>query len=139
MDALPQGMEKRLVLRLLQVWRKACDDDVYPSSARMEAERIDDIWDHCFVLDLTGPDDRPIFRQAGPCYAAHAGIPLNDLPIADAPEASLVANSLCCLDEVLRKRVPVSRGGTFRDASGAEILFRTILLPLSDDGKPSPA
>lgn len=138
MDTLPKAEEKRLVLRLLGIWRAACRDDCYPSSADMEAERVDDIWDHGFVLDLTDPEGGPIFREAGPAFAAHAadaGVPLRDLPVDRAPQATLVANALCCLDEVMHKRVPVSHGGKFVDRAGNEILYRTILLPLSDDGE----
>ena len=134
MDILPKAEEKRLVLRLLGLWRAACRDGRYPSSAGMAAQRVAEIWDHSFVLDLTDPAARPVFREAGPAYAAHADIPLIDLPADRAPAATLVANSLCCLNEVLRKRAPVSHGGSFRDRAGDDVLFRTILLPLSDDG-----
>ena len=35
---------------------------------------------------------------------------------------------------VLQKRVPVSRGGALHETDGTERLYRSILLPMSDDG-----
>ncbi len=31
------------------------------------------------------------------------------------------------------RRVPVTMGGSFRNPAGREILYRSVLLPLSDD------
>ena len=135
MDALPEAVEKRLVLRMLNVWRQACTGECYPSHAELMAHRVDDIWQHSFRLDLFGPGGRPVFLEAGAGFASHADVALEGLPADQAPADTLVAHALCCLDAVRKIRAPVSHGGRFRDRQGREVLFRTILLPLSDDGR----
>ena len=35
---------------------------------------------------------------------------------------------------MLSREVPISRGGQFRKYDGTKVLFRSIILPMSDDG-----
>ena len=39
------------------------------------------------------------------------------------------------LDQVLAKGVPISHGGEFYQDDGSKILYRSIVLPMSDDGE----
>ena len=132
MDDLPRGLEQRLVLRLLSLWRDACGFERFPSFDRMQAARIDDIWAHRFVIDLSGV---PTFRELGEDFAAHTDGSLLERPVEDAPADTLIGHALTSLADVVKREVPISRGGRFINANGTEVLFRSIILPLSEDGK----
>ncbi len=130
----PQGMERRLVLRLLTHWREIAGEREYPSFSELNLDAIPDIWNYSFVLDIAGCSEDPIFRLAGPGFAAYSPVELRDLPISQAPQDSLVAKSVELAQEVITKQVPISRGGEFVKPDGVKVLYRGIILPMSDDG-----
>ncbi len=124
-DDAPNGMERGLVLRLLSHWRELVGERQYPSFSELDPESIPDI---------TGHADDPIFRVAGPKYAAYLPIDLRNLPISKAPRDSLIEKSVAFAQEIIAKQVPISRGGEFMKPGGGTVLYRGIILPMSDDG-----
>lgn len=134
-DDLPQGMERRLVHRLLAYWRGLQVEDEFPSFAAIDPQEIPDIWENTFVLEVVGNESDPVFRAFGDDITAHYGISLIDRHVSEVPANTLVSVSVGYLDEVLTKGVPISRGGDFRREDRTEVLYRSILLPMSDDGE----
>jgi hypothetical protein len=47
----------------------------------------------------------------------------------------LAAKAVEYFGEVLEKGTPISRGGEFTKDNGTLVLYRSILLPMSDDGE----
>ena len=134
-DDLPQGMERRLVHRLLAYWRGLQIEDEFPSFAAIDPQEIPDIWGNTFVLEVVENESDPVFRALGDDIAGHYNVSLIGRHISEVPESSLVSVSVGYLDEVLKKGVPISRGGDFIKDDGTEVLYRSILLPMSDDGE----
>ena len=134
-DDLPQELERRLVLRLLAYWRSVLNGRAFPSFAEIDPGRIADIWPHCFVVELAGERREPVFRAFGRDLAMHANASLIGRRVAEAPTDSLLAVASAQVAEVLDKGVPVSRGGGYPGTNRSTILYRSILLPMSDDGK----
>lgn len=133
-EELPQGMERRLVLRLLAHWRELCADNDFPSFADVEPSNIPDMWSHCFVIEIFEDDSEPVFRAMGDDLAATIDYSLIDQGITAAQERTLPAVAITFLPEALRKGVPVSRGDEYFKPDGTQVLYRSILLPMSDDG-----
>ena len=133
-EELPQGMERRLVLRLLAHWRQLCDDREFPSFADVDPDDMADMWPHCFVIEIFEDDSEPVFRALGDDLAATIDDSLIDQGITIAEEGTLPSVAITFLAEVLRKGVPVSRGDEFFKPDGTHVLYRSILLPMSDDG-----
>ncbi len=131
----PQGMERRLVLRLLGHWRSLTDDGGFPSFANFDPAAVPDMWDHAFVLDVAGRFADPLFRITGDAFAAYSPISLTDLPVSQAPRDTVVEKSVKYFQEVLHKQVPITRGGEFLKPGGIRVLYRSIILPMSDDGE----
>lgn len=134
-EEMPQGMERRLVLRLLNHWRTLCDDRDYPSFFDLDPAAIPDMWKNCFVLEIFEDGDEPLFRAVGEAVASHVDFSLVDQPISVTPEKSLPGVAISFLAEVLRKGVPISRGDEYFKDDGTRVLYRSILLPMSDDGE----
>lgn len=134
-DTLPPALERRMVLRLLGYWRSLLDGRAFPAFADLDPAAIADLWPHCFVLELTGTAGDPVFRFIGPDLARHATRPLVGRPVSYATADSLPGLATAYVTEAVARRVPVSRGGTLRGADGAELLYRSILLPVSDGGE----
>jgi hypothetical protein len=134
-EELPQGLERRLVLRLLAHWRTLCEERKYPSFADLDPDEIPDIWPFSFVLEILDDREEPVFRAVGDELAAYTDFLLTDRRVSEAPDHTLPGVAISYVDEMLEKRVPISRGGEFLKADGTKVLYRSILLPMSDDGE----
>ena len=135
MDEMPLGMERRMVLRMLAHWRELCGARDFPSFKDLDPQAIPEIWDNVFVLDLAGHQDDPMFRLAGDAIAAFTGSNLRNVPMSEVPENTLAEKSAGYYREVVQKGVPISRGGEFIKPDGTTVLFRGVILPMSDDGE----
>lgn len=139
LDEMLEDAERRLVLRLLAYWRDLLDDEqddrLFPSFADIDPTAIHDIWQHCFALDLFGHESGPVFRAVGAEFSRYFGGSLANLPVAELAPDTLSALSSCYFTEVLKKNAPISRGGQIDGPDGVQILYRSILLPMSDDGE----
>jgi hypothetical protein len=133
-DELPPQMERRLVLRLLAYWRSLGDGRAWPSAAAIDPAQIADLWPHCFVLELVGTAKEPVFRALGPEFARHAERPLVGCRASAVAPGSLVGAATAYIPAVLEKGVPISRGGVLRGPGAATLVYRSVLLPMSDDG-----
>jgi hypothetical protein len=128
-------MERRLVLRLLSHWRTLLDDRRFPSFADLEPAVIPEIWANSFVLEVFDDGEEPVFRAVGDELSDYAGFPLVGRRPSELPSETLPAVSVAYIDEVLEKGVPISRGGQFYKDDGIKVLYRSIILPMSDDGE----
>jgi hypothetical protein len=125
--------ERRLVLRLLAYWDDLRGDRDYPRADDIDSQTIGDDWAKCFLLRLA-PD------TLGDSRLLHIGADLlSGLPdgapdtLAKVPKTALLHHAAGFADQTLAKAVPVSLGGEAVLADG-KTLFRSILLPLSNDG-----
>lgn len=130
----PADIERRVVFRLLGYWRGLGDEETLPLLDSVDPDAIPDIWPYCFVLDVSGHQHDPVFRFIGPKVADRIDGTLIGAPVSKTPGNTLLGMAVRYVPEVLRKGVPVSRGGNFARDDGARVLFRSIILPLSGDG-----
>lgn len=127
-------MERRLVLRILKYWRGLADDDTIPAESSIDPKSISDMWPHCAVLDVSGKETDPVIMFVGTDLAASAGPEPSGKCLSQVPADTLLARGLSYYGQVLVKKVPITFGGEFVDHRGVKILYRSIILPLSDDG-----
>jgi hypothetical protein len=52
------------------------------------------------------------------------------------PEGTLLEQAVGICDEVLARKVPITRGGEFEHVQGGTVLYRSIILPLSEGQGP---
>lgn len=123
-----------MVLRLLSQWRDWCGDNKFPSFTEVDPEALEDIWSYSFVLDFLGFEDDPVVRMVGDDLAAYLPHPIMNCRLSETPAKSLIEHAAAYYREVLEREVPISRGGQFRKYDGKKVLFRSIILPMSDDG-----
>lgn len=126
--------ERRLVLRLMAYWDDLRGDRAFPSATEIDPAAVGDDWPFCCVLALAEPLEASTFEHVGPELLGAGGAAADGLRLDAVPEDVLLRPALGYLTRVLRKRVPMSLGGEARLAAGPA-LYRSILLPLSDDGE----
>ncbi len=132
MPELPRGEERRMVHRLLEHWRDARNGGELPSLDAVYARKLGAIASQLIVLDVTG--EGPVFKMVGPFFVELVGQNLAGRPVSAVPRGSLIERAVYYYEEVLKRKVPISLGQSFVDVHGRTVLYRSIILPLSDDG-----
>ena len=126
--------ERRLVLRLLAYWDDLRGERDYPRADDVDAAVIGDDWAQCFLLRLDGGPvggGRLLHVGTGFLGARADGPPAT---LDEVPGHCLLYHAAGFAARTLEKGVPVSLGGEAVLADG-RTLFRSVLLPLSNDGK----
>ncbi len=57
---------------------------------------------------------------------------IEELLAKERPEGTLLEQAVGIYDEVLARKVPITRGGEFEHVQGGTVLYRSIILPLSE-------
>jgi len=130
---MPPGIERRLVLRLLGHWRGLCGDRKLPALSDIDPTAIPDIWPHSFLIEIDETNGSHVFRAVGDQIDSYSEGTLLGKRVTDVPADALPGIALAYIDEVLRKRVPISRGGVFSRPDGTRVLYRSVLLPTGED------
>ncbi len=128
-------MERRLVVRILDYWRGITPAGSFPAERDIDPGAISDIWPYCAVLDVDGKETDPEFSHIGDRLKEWCGADLTAKPFSATPRSTLVEKAFSHFGQVLEKKVPISIGREFADYRGMTVLYRSILLPLADDGK----
>jgi hypothetical protein len=129
----PHPRERRLVLRLLDYWRQMAGEGDWPQPEVVDPNAIPDMWTFCFMIDQ--PAGAPRLSYVGDHHKEMYGSDPTGLTVADVNKHTLIGRSVSFLQDVLAKGVPVTYGGQFVDLRDRRLLYRSILLPLSADGK----
>ena len=123
--------QKRLVGKLLSYWEEKRGARAWPALADIDPEEISELWPHCFILDVANFRDFPYFHYLGPRLARYSGIFLSG---RYDWSRTLLKKSVCHYKEALERSAPVLLEEELTQYDNAKLLFRSILLPLSDDG-----
>lgn len=122
--------ERRLTGRVRKTW-EACADGRLPSWSDVRALDLGDDWRSCFAVDLALSDAYPYFIFLGDDLFKLSGVYLG----RDGRwESTLIDLAASKMDEAALSRAPASLSDTLRLPGGRRIIFRSVLLPLSDNG-----
>jgi len=128
------GLERRLVYRLMAYWRSKNGEDSFPTHAAIDPSEIAEIWSNIMVIDLDLDENQPVWIFAGEDHVKELGFDPCGKGLDAVPENSLAGQATNYWKNVRDRAVPYSIGGKFERFDGNIILYRSILLPLSDDG-----
>jgi hypothetical protein len=93
------------------------------------------MWGNCFALEVIGHEEDPFFWEAGDEIITYVPSPLIGTPASAWTPDALIRVAVSHTRDVLRKGVPMSHGDELRKFDGTRVLYRSILLPMSDDGE----
>lgn len=123
--------EKRLVLRVLEIWRQARTGDLAPKAGALAPADAGEDAPHVFMIDLfdTAP---PRFSHIGEAVRP-AGFPDAPNPlIEDCPEDSVLFLVSQDWREIVERGVPVTRGGEGIN-NDKPVRYRGVMAPLVDE------
>jgi hypothetical protein len=124
-----------MVLRLLEFWRATKGDASFPPAEKLDDVAMPELYPFCLLLDIRPNPADPVVVAAGRTISSYSEAALKGLSVSRFERDTLPALAVTYLGEVLRKGVPISRGGSFVDKRGVTILYRSSVLPLADDGE----
>lgn len=130
-SALPR--ERRLNMRLMAFWWDKRADRRFPSAKDFDPEELSDVWTHCFTLEPQDPYETSVFHYVGDSLATISGVNEPEFTVDKICENSLLDYATRNVPEVLSQHVPVIRSGEFQNEEGETVMYRSILLPLSQD------
>ncbi len=123
---------RRMVHRLLEHWRDAQGEGGFPSLDAVLALDLGDILPSTFVLKVPADAGEPAFERIGESFAGEVSGDLTGRPVSAVPEGTLLEQAVGIYDEVLARKVPITRGGEFEHVQGGTVLYRSIILPLRE-------
>jgi hypothetical protein len=122
-------IERRLVMRLLRIWRDKAEPEDMPSRERLSVDDIADSKPFCWTAAIDASGDAR-FDWIGDGYAIDNLKGLIGKKLAESPEGTLIARASAYAPNVITWRVPMSFGGELKHHGGETLLFRSIILPL---------
>jgi hypothetical protein len=126
-------LERRLTARVEKEWR-GFSGATYPRRSDIDRVKFGNDWDFCFIVDLADNTMDSRFSYVGTALREF-GSPIFDRQriseCADGCLLKLAAKEIVKLKE--RKRPSVTSGKAVHEE--VEILYRAILLPLSENGQ----
>ena len=129
--ALPR--ERRLNMRLMAFWWDKRADRRFPSVKDFDPQELSDVWTHCFTLQPQDPCEQSAFYYVGDTIAEMSGLGSAEITVDEIGENTLLGHATRNVGEVLAQQVPVVRSGEFVNEDGETVMYRSILLPLSQD------
>jgi hypothetical protein len=136
-SATPEGdrshVENRLVGKALKFWEQSRDGQNLPTSSVLDHDDCPFSRDEAMIIEVgvSEFDDRVV--AAGEHVRAALGRDPTGLSVLDTlPSSTEMGLSFCRASVDLKK--PMADVGRFFNKKGQEVLYRSILLPLSDDG-----
>ncbi|RDD63182.1 hypothetical protein DRB17_05300 [Ferruginivarius sediminum] len=113
-------------------WDDLRGDREYPPPGEVDPNVIGDDWPNCAMLEIADPLADSRFHHVGAELLHGKQVP-DEFRLRDCPQDTLLHYLTDYLSRTLDKGVPMSLGGEGKVVSG-DLLYRSILLPLSSDG-----
>jgi hypothetical protein len=123
--------EKRLVLRVLEIWRQARIDDLAPKAGAVKPADAGEDEPFVFMIELYDGKP-PRFSYVGDALRP-SGFPSSPDPLLDdCPKASVLHLVTRDWLEIVERGVPVTRGGKGVN-NGKPVRYRGTMAPLVDE------
>jgi hypothetical protein len=128
-----QQSQRRLVSRMLKHWDERTSERRFPSKSEINEQVAGADWAHCALIRLADEIDHSQFLAVGPKLLDAPGPALEGQAIGACPHSSLLHALLAYLPRCIESVGPLAISGSAQHG-GYDILYRAILLPLSEDG-----
>ena len=122
--------DRRLTKRIQKTWKKTASGFL-PSWRDIRSLDLGEDWENCFGVDLRLSDGFPYFIYLGDALCHYSNLYLSG---ESYWEKSLLDIATGKMDEAALNRAPLSYGDVLRLEDGRRVLFRSVLLPLADNG-----
>ena len=126
----PKRAERRLAARVCKTWKEASGDQL-PSWEDISKRDLGKDRAFCFCVDLRVSNPEPYFVFMGESLEKLMGLYLDSAAVLPVDVMDLASRQM---DEAALCKAPVTTSDTITLNNGKRIVFRSTLMPLSDDG-----
>ncbi|MFO1241737.1 MAG: PAS domain-containing protein [Rickettsiales bacterium] len=127
----PQN-EQRLTFRLLSYWQRMRGTRPFPSLSDIKIDEILEMWHWSFTINVA--DENHHFQYFGPELANIFGHNYTGEILQDAMSDPKVQQTIGFYEKAIRNREPTLDANSF-NLEGKEVRYRSLIVPLSSDGK----
>lgn len=127
--------ERRLVSRMLHRWKQMAIGQKLPAIGDIDPWLVGDDWHNCVLIDLNPSPRQASFIMVGDNLLPEGAHDLTDRPIAQVPGETLLGTMLLQVPRVAESGMYFLVEGDTSVRHGVPILYRSVLLPLSTDGR----
>ena len=129
------GFDRRITVRLIAYWEKMRGNSDMPSREDIVPGDINDLWDHCFIINIkdlrkSSYDYAYLGAAIAEAYRS-GGIDTSDETMV-SQNASKLASSF---DRLIMNPRPLIEEGEFVGKDKGVVKYRQCLLPLGRNGK----
>ena len=125
--------ERRLVSRILRYWRELGLRGTFPSKQQIDPWLVAEDWASCALITIHGDREKPTFITVGDDLLTAPDERLDGRSIDACASDTVLGVALAKLTTVISKRAPLTIGGASTHL-GKPVLYRSVLLPLAEDG-----
>ncbi|MCF8473462.1 MAG: hypothetical protein K9G26_02090 [Emcibacter sp.] len=127
--------ENRITFQLYNYWFGLAENHGIPPLKALTPDAIASYKQNMVLIDLRDPDDEPTLQVVGQVLKQDID-PAEPLKyISDIPRRTMLSRITDHYMQVLANKLPISFDAEFMNKEKEKILYRTILLPFSDDDK----
>jgi hypothetical protein len=120
-------------MRVLAQWRALADGHGPPRRSQIDPRGFGEDWRHCLLVDLDPQVEHSRLAFVGEGLRDPSWPTFERQSIADCQKDSLLHAATSYVARVVAKGVPISSGGVGMH-QGMPVVYRSILLPLSEGG-----
>jgi hypothetical protein len=132
-DQNVDGVERRVSATAVQYWRELAAPRRYPGRAQVTEQSAAGLWDHFFIVKV-GPDASDhVFESCGRVLREALGVDPTGKVVGDVMPGEIVNRAMYFQKAACDLMAPIDEAGRFKRRDGVEVLYRSVLLPLSDD------
>jgi hypothetical protein len=124
--------ERRLTSRVLTVWKRLAGEG-FPKRSQLDPREFGVDWANCMMIDIDRVPAKSRFSYVGNALRDPTWPTFDRQCVSECLEGTLLELVTRHIKRVADRKKPVSFGGPGVHDDG-DILYRTILLPLSEDG-----
>jgi hypothetical protein len=128
-----QAGDRRLVMRVLNHWRELAGGRGLPRRSQIDPQHFGQDWASCLLIDVDPEPRQSRLAFVGELLRDPTWPTFDRQCIAECLDHTLLYSVTAHLDRVIAEREPVAEGVATH--VGAPVLYRSILLPLSEDGQ----
>jgi hypothetical protein len=126
------AVERRLTARVYKAWSRAAGSS-YPRRSQIDPAELGSDWANCVMIDLDPVAANSRFAYVGIALRDHSWPTFERQPISDCLEGSLLYLAAKAVPDLLQRKQPLSFSGSTQHQD-TDILYRIVLLPLSEQG-----
>lgn len=130
-----EGVERRANSRALKYWQGLAGERKFPRRGEVTHQSAGDLWDHLFMVEVAADAMEYRYTMAGAVLCSALGRDPTGEKVAEVLPGGMGARTVFLHQAAVGLKGPVDDANKWTRPDGTEILYRSILLPLSDDGQ----